>query len=41
MFNVYILTPHGVRIDMTTDDENKARLRMLELEHCGYVACYE
>lgn len=41
MFTVYVLTRYGVKVDMTTNSENKAKLRMLELEHCGHIAYYE
>lgn len=41
MYTVYILTRYGVKIDMTTNSESKAKLRMLELEHSGCVAYYE
>ena len=41
MYTVYILTRYGTRIDLTTNSETKAKLRMLELEHTGHIAYYE
>lgn len=41
MYTIYISTPHGRRIHSTCRDEQTARLRSLELEHAGVLACYD
>lgn len=41
MFTVYIVRPYRIVLDMTTDNETTAKLRVLALEHDGYCAYYE
>ena len=41
MFAVYIIGRYRCHIDMITNYEEKAKLRVLELEHAGNMAYYE